>query len=400
VIFINRFFHPDHSATSQILSDLAFHLARQGHNVFVITSRLRYDGSSERLPARENLDGVTIRRVWTSWFGRSSLAGRGLDYFTFYVCACLAVLTLVRSHDVVVAMTDPPLIGVPVSWIARLRGARIVNWLQDLFPEVGQALGLGVLAGAPGDALKCLRDRSLRRADRNVVLGSLMAERLAALGVSREQIAIIANWADDEAIQPIEPDDNPLREAWQLYDKFVIGYSGNLGRAHDYETLLKAAERLADRDDIVFLFIGGGHHHQRLKTRVREAGDDRFRFLEYQERAMLAQSLGACDIHWTSLNPALEGLIVPSKLYGIAAAGRPIIHIGHPDGEIGKAITAHRCGVVVKEGDGDALASAIATMADHPSRRAEMGANARAMLESQFTRRQSLGAWSALLSKL
>jgi glycosyltransferase involved in cell wall biosynthesis len=163
-----------------------------------------------------------------------------------------------------------------------------------------------------------------------------MARRIQEFGVPAARVHVIANWCDDETIRPAAETDNPLREAWHLSGKFVVGHSGNLGRAHDFETLLAAAERLRNESRIVFLMIGGGRHFQELAQAVKARGlENSFRFRPYQERAMLPHSLGVADVHWLSLHPALEGLIVPSKFYAIATAGRPIVMIGDCEGSGG-----------------------------------------------------------------
>ena len=141
-----------------------------------------------------------------------------------------------------------------------------------------------------------------------------MSQKVEALGIPSGRIRIIPNWCNDEDIQPISPIENPLRRAWGLEGKIVLGYSGNLGRAHEFETVLAAAERLRNDTHIVFLMIGGGKRFDELAKIVKERGlNSSFRFVPYQERQMLAYSLGVPDAHWLSLNPKLEGLIVPSK---------------------------------------------------------------------------------------
>jgi len=400
VIFVNRFFYPDHSATSQILSDLAFHLAKETHDVAVVTGRWRYDGPGEALPNDEHIDGVKVHRVWSTHFSRATLAGRLFDYLTFYLFASLRVLTLARSGCVVVVMTDPPMLSILLAPIVRMRRAYLVNWLQDLFPEVGTALGVTLLQGWKGRFLKVLRDRSLAASSRCVVLGEIMAARVQATGMAHDKIAIIANWTDDATIQPLARNDNPLRRTWELGDRFVVGYFGNLGRAHQFDTLLSAAQELRDRDDFIFLFGGGGHHHSALRAQVDASGDKRFRFLPYQDRALLATALGAADVHWTSLRPELEGLIVPSKFYGIAAAGRPIVHIGDREGELGRLVARYDCGVTVAEDDGAGLARVLASLADHPERCQAMGQRARAMIDADFSQKASLRQWSELIGRI
>src|SRR5437762_3787700 len=145
VVFVNRYFHPDHSATSQMASDLAFHLASRGWSTGAITSRQRYDDASAKLAPRESVNGVDVRRVWSTRFGRAFLPGRAIDYATFYCSAFFALLRRAGRGSTIVALTDPPLISVIAALAAMLRGARPVNGTQDLFPEVAEALGMHAL---------------------------------------------------------------------------------------------------------------------------------------------------------------------------------------------------------------------------------------------------------------
>jgi glycosyltransferase involved in cell wall biosynthesis len=425
LIFVNRFFHPDHSATSQMLSDLAFALAAGGHTVAVIASRQRYDAPADTLPPRESVEGVAVYRVWTSRFGRTNLAGRAIDYATFYLSAARRLWRLARAGDVVVAKTDPPMLSVVAGPLCRWRGARLVNWLQDIFPETAQALGIGGRAArAPFRLLRWLRSRSLKAADINVVLGRRMAQHVAGLGVRGDLIRILPNWADGGNIAPVEPAANLLRQEWQLGDAFVVGYSGNLGRAHEIDALLEAMTILemgreanghaapppgsSDgppgarrngpwRRQVLWLFVGAGVLLEALKAEVARRRLTSVRFKPYQPRARLAESLSAADVHLVSLRPELEGLIVPSKIYGIAAAGRPAIFVGHEDGEIAHLLLRHRCGATVATGDGAGLARAIAALAADPDLCRQMGRRARQAFDAEFDKPLALARWEALL---
>jgi glycosyltransferase involved in cell wall biosynthesis len=401
IIFVNRYFYPDHSATSQILSDLAFALGESGRAVSVVTSRQRYDDPQARLPREEETRGVDIHRVPTTRFGRSALWGRGVDYLSFYCGAFRALLRLARPGDTLVAKTDPPLISLVAMRVARSRSVHLVNWLQDLYPEVAVELGVPFLKGPVISALSSLRDRSLKAAAANVVLEQRMAKRVLGRGVPADRIHVIPNWSDDEKILPIARHDNFLRRAWGLNDEFVVGYSGNLGRAHEFMTVLTASERLRDHPTIRFLMIGGGHQFDELRRGTEARGlAHLWRFKPYQDRDALNQSLCVPDIHWISLRPALEGLIVPSKFYGIAAAGRPVIAITAPDGDITRLVQQHDCGIVITPGDATTLADDLTSLAANPARTDEMGRRARAMLEASFTRQRACARWSDLLEQI
>jgi len=401
LIFINRYFFPDHSATSQLVSDLSFHLATRGWEVHAITSRQRYDDASALLAAEETANGVSIHRVKTSAYGRSGLIGRGLDYLSFYWSMARALRGIAQSDDIVVAKTDPPLLSIVASFLRARRPFRLINWLQDLYPEVAAELDIPLLRGPLGRALARLRNRSLRKAEANVVIGTSMQARLQQAGIAAARIRIIPNWTDDQAITPQPHSNNPLRREWQIEDKFVLGYSGNLGRAHDFWTILGAAGRLRDRNDLVFLMVGGGKQFDLLAHEARWHGlMHLFRFLPYQPNESLSLSLGAADAHWISLRPELEGLLFTSKLYGIAAAGRPILAVTSTEGELAHIVRENACGYVIAQGDAEAMAQAIGELASDPARCAEMGRRARAMLDAHFTRAQALARWEKLIEEV
>jgi glycosyltransferase involved in cell wall biosynthesis len=401
LIVLNRYFFPDHSATSQLLGDLMFYFASAKVDVHVIASQQLYDDPQRQLPVKAIEHGVFIHRVSTTKFGRSGLPGRALDYLSFYCSAYNLMRNLIEPGDTVVAMTDPPLCSILGMQAARKKGAHLVNWLQDIYPEIAVELGVPLFKGPVAFGVSYWRDRSLKSAAVNVVVGQGMAERLAQRGVMPDRIKVIHNWTDDTEIVPIPHKQNQLRKLWGLEEKFVVGYSGNLGRAHDFDTILAASERLRDDPRIIFLFIGSGHSLDKLANLVESRGlATSFRFVPYQERAVLKYSLGVPDLHWLSLKPELEGLIVPSKFYGIAAAGRPTIAITATDGEIANLVRDHHCGRVIEPGDGEKLAATILELSRNPEQLATMGRNIRAMLDAQFTRRAAFKRWSAVLDEV
>lgn len=443
IIFVNRFFYPDHSATSQILSDLAFHLAGEGRSVHVVTSRQRRDDPDVRLAADETIHGVKVHRVAIPRLRHTRSLGRAIDYLSFYVGAAWCLVRLARQGDIVVVETDPPLLSVVLSPVVRLRRAKLVTWLQDLFPEIASALGVRVMQGRFGRWVRELRDASLRSATMNVVLGEREKAVLLRRGVPEDRIRLIHNWSDDGAIQPISTLRNPLRKTWQLEGKFVVEYSGNLGRAHDVETILDAAALLsrssegcagvlesdgrsevpdrfaatpavdpaaprlnagrANQEDgerapeVVFLFIGGGPRYQWLVDQVAQRGLKNMLFQPYQSRERLVESLGVGDVHLVSLLPEMEGLTVPSKFYGIASAGRPMVFIGDGAGEISQLLRRGQCGVTVAPGDAESLADWILRLRDRPDIRQLWGRNARQLLDERFTQARAFESWDAVL---
>ena len=178
IIFINRYFYPDHSATSQLLSDLAFRLVGNNSETHVIASRQSYDDSKALFPPKEVIQGVHVHRVWSTRFGRYNNYGRAIDYLSFYVTSIFFLLSLTKRDDIVVAKTDPPLISVPAAIVTKIKSAHLVNWLQDLFPEVAEKLGIKFISGPLYSTLKWLRNRGLQVAKQNIVIGEKMAEHL------------------------------------------------------------------------------------------------------------------------------------------------------------------------------------------------------------------------------
>jgi glycosyltransferase involved in cell wall biosynthesis len=397
IVFVNRYCHPDHSATSQILSDLAASLVAAGMPVAMVSSRQRYDDPSADLPKSETWQGVVIHRVWTSRFGRSRLLGRAADYLTFYLSLPWTLWSLLKRGDIAVAKTDPPLVSLVVAMIASLRGAVLVNWLQDVFPEVAVSLGKPAVPGPLAWMLRKLRNSSLKMAAMNVAIGTRMAEYFVAQGVPADRIRVIPNWAHESAIRPMPSTQSALRHSLGLGDKFIVGYSGNLGRAHDPDTIFDAATLLTIDSRVAFLIVGGGYGYEHLQRRAAEAGLRNIHFQPYQSRERLSDSMAAADLHLVSLRPALEGQIVPSKFYGIAAAERPIAFIGDPDGELARLIAENDCGFSIEQGRGDLLADRIRSLAADPERCRELGMRARRLLETRFSRDQAHRQWQELL---
>lgn len=393
LVFFNRFFFPDTSGTSQMLSDLALHLARGGEDVHVVTSRVPGAEAPE-----ETIGGVTVHRVADAIPGPHGLARRSLAYLGYYLGARRLARKIIRPGDVVVLKTDPPLLSAAIVPIAKERDARVVVWLQDLFPEVAREYGLAGFRGPLGAGLQRARDRSLARSDAVVAIGDEMAKRVAALAcVSGERLHVIHNWADGRAIVPVDPRANRVRSQWQLHDRFVVAYSGNLGRVHEFDTFIASATALRDRDDVRFLVIGRGPRLAQVRSQAGRQGLANMRFEPPQSRESLANILGAADVHLSILRPEFEGLVHPSKLYGILAAGRPTIFIGSVTGETARILRETGSGIAVATGDARALTDAIVRMRDDPRGRTAMGAKARQAFEAAYDMPIAFAKWEEVL---
>ena len=407
VFLLNRFFFPDHSATSQLATDLAVDLAARGFDVVAITSRQRYDDPSARLVLHEVNGGVQILRVGTTHFGRQNLVGRAADYLSFYVCASFALWHEATRGAVIVAMTDPPLLGVPALVVARLRGGHCMNWLQDVFPEIAERLN--VLRPRPlGSFLRMLRNWSLRHAQATVVIGEQMAKLMEPFCAVPP--VLISNWAlvecmDSNGLNPSRDAAgvHTLRIKWGLGNAFVVGYSGNMGRAHRLDVVIDAAYALGSPPSPRFLMIGDGAQRAALEARVRGLGLQNVMFQPYQPLEHLRESLTLPDIHIVTLDERLEGLVVPSKFVGVLAMGRPVLWIGAADGEVGSLVQKSGCGVTVPPGDVAKLARVLRELSeDHAcggDRLRSMAIAAKALWRERFRRREALDAWAAVIER-
>jgi colanic acid biosynthesis glycosyl transferase WcaI len=395
ITFFNRFFFPDTSATSQILSDLAFHLAARGHDVRVVTT-----APADGALGTESIRGVEVHRVAKAVHAPGALLGRAISYLAFHAGARAAARRLIKPGDVAVIKTDPPMLGASIGPIARRRGARVVNWLQDVFPEVAQRYGVPGITGPVAKMLRDARNRSLAAADRNVVVGERMARHLADAVGKKTSIDVIHNWSDGALITPLERERNPLRNEWDLGGRFVVGYSGNLGRVHEFATLLEAARLLRGDASITFLIVGRGPRLVEVRRRVARMNLDNVKFRPHQARDRLPQSLCAPDVHLAALAPEYEGLVVPSKLYGVMAAGRPTVFIGDPQGEAAAILAQAGCGLTVRPGDAEGLVDALQSLRTDPERLGRMGAAARSAFEARYDFPVAMARWEEVLSSV
>jgi colanic acid biosynthesis glycosyl transferase WcaI len=399
VVLLNQPFHPDVVATAQMGKDLADALIARGHRVSAIASRSIYGKAGATLPRRENIDGIEIHRVGASLFGRRGILARAADFGLFYILAASKLMTLPRA-DVVVGFTTPPMIGLLGLLHRAIRGGRAVYWVMDMYPDVPVACGVWRSGSPLVRVLERVHRRILKRSDAVVVLGRCMEERALSKGAPRDRVHMIPVWPVDEGIEPVPTERNALRREWGIGpDEPVVMYSGNFGIAHEAQTICRAMERLKEAP-IRFEFIGAGARRNEVESFIARHGLTRARYRDYVPRTRLGESLSAGDIHLVSVREGLEGCIVPSKLYGVMAAARPIIYIGHPSSEVARMIEESRCGVLVREGDDSALAAAILDLARDPARRGALGASGLRALHGRFDAPAACGKWVRLLESL
>ena len=388
VIFVNRVYWPSPAATAQLLTDLAAGLAARGWPVHVIAA-----GESS---TRHN--GVTIHRTGPGK-QHGGLISRALNYGRFRRGAQRQLAALVQPGDVVVPMTDPPMLGTALAGIAMSRGAHVVHWIQDIYPEIVIA-HVGALAALPLWPLRLKRDEAWRAARCCVTLGADMARAVTAHGVPAGSVEIVPNWAPQELHTPAAADAVAARRAaWGLAGKYIVAYSGNLGRVHEFAAVLDAAEQLRSRPEIVFLFIGAGARFEEVRAAAQTRRLDNIRLLPPEPRPQLAAALAAADAQLVTLKPDFARLVYPSKLAGVLAAGRPILFVGPPDGEIARLLAREQCGAAFGPGESARLVETVAAWQAAPAKGAQLGRAARAVYEKHFTFAAALARWEEILRR-
>ena len=394
LIILNQFFYPDHSATSQLMTELAESLVERGVAVTALSGRGRYNGG-EKLSPREQHKGVLIERAWATSFGKRSTTGRIADYLSFYLGASLRLLQMPR-HDIVMALTTPPLIGLVALVVGRLRGMRVIMLVQDVYPDIAVALGTLRTSSLLTKALEWLGNHALKQSDRIVVLSESMRERIVAkVGAGRAaRVDVIHNWADGTDIRPLDQEaSNPFTLEHDLTESFVVLFSGNLGLVNEFSTVLEAARLLRDRSDIVFLFIGEGARENEIREFKRRHGLLNIRLMPYQPRHMLRYSLASGHALLVTLADGLAGLSVPSKAYAIMATARPVLFVGDLRSDIAQLVRANGCGAVIASGDSEGLAETIGAWSLDRSKLKKFGEAARSLFEDRFERSRAVSTY-------
>jgi colanic acid biosynthesis glycosyl transferase WcaI len=393
LLVLNQYYWPGIEATAQLLTELCEALAESAE-VTVITGMLR---GHEDEPRRVVHNGVEIVRVPSTSFERSKLFARAANYVT-YLSNALVRAVRGRRPEIVLCMTDPPVIANIALLVARRYRVPLVVISQDVFPEI--AVQLKRLENPVAvRLLRSLVSLYLRRADRIVAIGDTMKRRLEEKGAPPDRIRVIPNWVDTQRLTP-QDRANRWAQGGRLQEKFVVMHSGNVGHAQDLDSLIRAATFLRDLDDLVILVIGSGARHNELVTLAELLEADQVHFLYYQSRRVLAQSLSSADVHVVGLAPGLAGYVVPSRLYGILAVARPVIVAADAESETAQVVQRIGCGIVVPPGRPELLARAIRDAHDGKYDLVEMGRRGREWVEREADRSVAVRRYRDLLGEL
>jgi putative colanic acid biosynthesis glycosyltransferase WcaI len=393
LLVLNQYYWPGIEATAQLLTDLCEALAADV-DVTVITGVLH---GHEDEPHRVVHNGVEIVRVPSTSFERSKFLARAANYVTYLSNALVQGLRGAKP-DIVLCMTDPPIVADVALVVARRYRVPLVVISQDVFPEI--AVQLKRLENpVVMRLLRSLVSLYLRRADRIVAIGDTMRLRLEEKGAPVERVRVIPNWVDTERLTPRDRG-NEWSHNHGLDEKFVVMHSGNVGHAQDLDSFIRAATFLRDLDDLAIFIIGTGARHAELTALAELLEVDHVKFLYYQSRDALPRSLSAADIHVVGLAPGLAGYVVPSRLYGVLAVARPVIVAADAESETAQVVQRVGCGVVVPPGRPELLARAIRDAHDGEYDLADMGRRGREWVEREADRSVAVRRYRELLGEL
>ena len=351
ILILNQAFYPDVVSTAQHATDLALALTQAGHEVTVICGRRAYDDPSSVFPRHQTRKRVRIERVDSTGLGKDAKWRRAVDFATL-IASCTVRLLFSPRVNVIVTLTSPPLLSFVAAVAVPLKAKRLVFWSMDLNPDEAIAAGWLRENSWAARLLSRVLLHSLRKADRIIALDRFMKERIQTKGVDEAKITVIPPWSHDEYVHFDPAGREEFRARYGLTQKFVVMYSGNHSPCHPLDTLLQAAERLANREDVVFCLVGGGSEYRKVRSSLSQRGA-RILCIPYQPIEKLSASLSAADLHIVLMGDPFVGIIHPCKIYNILAVGKPFLYIGPQESHVADILAmlpglghAHRHGDV------------------------------------------------------
>lgn len=371
ILLLNEYYPPDTSATAKMAAQVAETLARR-YQVTVVAGRPSYDPEEFyrfALLRRDTRNDVAVERVGSTAYSRHHMRRRVANYLSYLALAVPRALTI--RPDVVLAMTDPPVAGIAGAWIARLAGRPFVYNIRDLYPDM--AIGGDIVR--PSRWVKGwerMHRGALKQADRVIVLGDDMRDRIIAKGVRPERVVVVRDGTSFPASAPEQSD--PVVQEIRSGFPFVVLHAGNLGFYGAWGTLLEAAKILGE-EYTGLVFIGDGANRTALETAAADCAN--VRFLPFRPVEQVPHVMMAGDLHVVTVRRGLEGVVVPSKLYSILAAGRPVLAVAAATSDAARIVVESGCGLAADPDNPAAVAAAIRTLRSDPARLAEMGRRAR-----------------------
>ena len=397
LLVLSHFYPPDPASVGQHMADACREMARRGWEVKVVTSDRGFEDPTRRYPKRERLDGVDVKRVPWSSFGKRTIFLRALA-MGFFMLHCLWAVLTERRVSYVLVSTSPPLCGFAAAVARSLRGIPFLYWVMDLNPDQLIVLGKTKDGSVTVRLSNALQRFVLKRASRVVPLDRFMAERVNAKRDVSDKTTIIPPWPHAESDEALDHADNWFRDDQGLDGRFVLMYSGNHGYSTPVGTMLDAAARLAERDEALFMFIGGGVRKKEVDERVERESPANVRSLPYQPMEHLRYSLSAADVHMVTMEEEVVGIVHPCKIYGAMAVGRPVLLLGPSPCHASDVLEEDGVGWRIPTDDADAMVEAVGKiLATDRDELAEMGARAKRLIDRKYSKRELCGKFCDLI---
>ncbi|MEI8226782.1 MAG: glycosyltransferase family 4 protein [Planctomycetota bacterium] len=396
LLIISQVFVPDPAAVGQQIADVAQEMVRRGWQVVVYTASRGYEDPSSRYPRRQVIDGVEVRRIPLSSFGKSSIVVR-LIAGAFFLTQAVVHSFFMPHLSLVLVSTSPPFAGIGGVFLSWLRRVPLVWWVMDLNPDQMVAAGRLARTSVVAWVFDWMNRLTIAHARDVITLDRFMTVRLLQKWPCKDKVQIVPPWPHDDVLSALPRKPNPFRDAHLLGGAFVVMYSGNHAIQHPLHTLLEAASRLKSTPDLLFVFVGGGAGKSQVEKRIQD-GATNIVSLPFQKRNEISDSLSAADVHVVSMGDEVVGIVHPCKIYGAMAVGRPILFFGAAESHVGEIMAAHSIGCRINHGDVDGAVAAIQhfrTLSE--SARNILGCEAASIVRSRFSQRASVARVADIL---
>ncbi|MGE4169659.1 MAG: glycosyltransferase family 4 protein [Candidatus Margulisiibacteriota bacterium] len=391
VLVVSQLFYPELMSTGQTLTELCEALAAEGIDVEVWAGQPSLQSPKITCPKYMSHQGIAIRRLPTTQFPKRYFWGKFINHLGFYVSLAMALI-LDRPKKPILVLTNPPLAAVVCALLNRLLGLKFVLLLFDLYPDTAENVGVLNKTSLLSRIWRACNRLVFSRAERVIVIGRCMQNKvMSAYHLPAQKLAMIPLWADTQLLNPKQHVQKPI---------ITVGYTGNMGRFHDMDTIMKAALELKANPGIQFLFVGDGYRLPEMKAFAKKNSLDNCVFQDHVPRAALPQLLHQLDMGLVSLMPGQEGCSVPSKTFGLLASGLPVVAVIPAASEIALILNENECGMIVEPGDVSGLSQAILRLASDVELRQKMGDKGHRCVVDSFRVSAAAKAYHQLLKEV
>jgi len=396
LLLLSQLFYPELISTGQTLTELCEALVGLGVDIEVFCGPPTIVDRVTKIPKHIVYKEIKINRLWGTRFPKLSFLGKLLNQLTFTFSAFIKLI-FDTSRRTILVVSNPPFLTIVCAILRIFGGKPYIALLFDIYPDVAVKLDVLKENSIIKKAWDSLNRFMFNNASFIVILGRCMKETIKRKGISEEKIRIIHVWSDDKLIQGNLRVNNPFKEKWGLENKFVVSYSGNMGRFHDMETIMEAAKMLKDKTGIVFLFVGEGQKKRWMQEIAKKWQLTNCRFYSYVAKEDLGYMLTCADVGLVSLSKGVEGLSVPSKFYGVLSAEVPVIAIMSEGSEPALVVKENNCGFVIEPGNAGELVRSIFCLYNNRELYKTFARNSRNVIDKEYNLKEAAGQYFSLI---